>query len=265
MATPGVDPRQHCLQVGAVRLPQRTQPAGQVGLLGQEDPAKRPAAQLGDEVEPGDDDRTRTLRGSLLNAAAVLADDPAAQARCRELLERFLDDPSSVDPSLSAPALGAGATLGDVALHERLVAAFASTSNPQDRERILRSLARFRDPEALGRTLELSLSGAVRTQDAPYLLGECLANRDNAAQAWAFVAGHWDEINEWFPANSIPRLVGGIRSVRDRPLAGEIAAFLTAHPVPQGEMQVRQHLERMWVTVALAEREADALGAALTS
>ncbi|HLM64969.1 MAG TPA: M1 family metallopeptidase [Acidimicrobiales bacterium] len=229
------------------------------GLIG---PARR---RLGDEVAPGDDDRTRTLRGSLLNAAAVLAEEPAAQARCRGLLDRFLDDPSGVEPSLSAPALGASATLGDVALHERLVAAFTSASNPQDRERILRSLARFRDREALGRTVELSLSGAVRTQDAPYLLGECLANRDNAAQAWAFVAAHWDEINDRFPANSIPRLVGGIRSVRDRALAGEIVAFLTAHPVPQGEMQVRQHLERMWVTVALAEREADALATALTS
>src|ERR687897_92929 len=44
----------------------------------------RPArARLGDEVRPEDDDRTRTLRGLLLNAAAVLADDADAQARAR--------------------------------------------------------------------------------------------------------------------------------------------------------------------------------------
>ncbi|HEY8526811.1 MAG TPA: M1 family metallopeptidase [Acidimicrobiales bacterium] len=216
-------------------------------------------ARLGDACRDGDDDRTRTLRGTLLNAAAVLADDQAAQARARELLDGFLADPASVDPSLSAPALSACATLGDVALHDRLVERFGATDNPQDRERILRSLARFRDPAALARTLELSLSGRVRTQDAPYLLSEALANRDNAAAAWAFVSGRWDEITERFPDNSIPRLVGGIRSVRDRGLAEQIAAFLADHPVPQGELQVRQHLERMWVTVGLAEREADRL------
>jgi aminopeptidase N len=219
-------------------------------------------ARLGDAAAEGDDDRTRTLRGSLLQAAAVLADDPAAQERCRELLDAFLADPASVDPSLSAPALTASTTLGDVALHERLVERFGAVENPQDRERILRSLARFRDPAALARTLDLSLSGSVRTQDDPYLLAETVANRDNAAVAWAFVSGRWDEIAERFPDNSIPRLVGGIRSVRDRGLAGEIVAFLDEHPIPQGEMQVRQHVERMWVTVALAEREAGRLSEA---
>jgi puromycin-sensitive aminopeptidase len=215
--------------------------------------------RLGDAAADGEDDRTRTLRGTLLQAAAVLADNPAAQARCRDLLDAFLADPASVDPSLSSAALAASTTLGDVALHERLVERFGAAENPQDRERILRSLARFRDPDALARTLELSLSGSVRTQDAPYLLGETLANRDNGAAAWAFVSGRWDEVNERFPDNSIPRLIGGIRSLRDRGLAGEVAAFLDEHPIPQGALQVRQHIERMWVTVALAEREAGRL------
>jgi puromycin-sensitive aminopeptidase len=222
-------------------------------------------ARLGDEVRPDDDDRTKTLRGLLLNTAAVLAGDPEATSRATELLGRFLAGPGSVDPSLSAPALTAAATLGDVALHERLVERFEAADNPQDRERVLRSFARFRDPAALARTLELPLSGKVRTQDAPYLLAETLANRDNAAAAWAFVAGNWDAVNERFPSNSIPRLVGGIRSIRDRALADEVVAFLAAHPVPQGEMQVRQHIERMQVTVALAERQSAPLAAHLTS
>jgi puromycin-sensitive aminopeptidase len=111
----------------------------------------------------------------------------------------------------------------------------------------------------------LALSGDVRTQDAPYLLGETLTNRDNGATAWAFVAANWAEIERRFPANSLSRLVGGIRSVRDRALADQVVAFLAEHPIPQGELQVRQHIERMWVTVALAEREAERLPSALTS
>ena len=221
-------------------------------------------ARLGDEVRPEDDDRTRTLRGLLLNAAAVLADDHDAQVRARQLLDRFLADPASVDPSLSAPALTAAATMGDIDLHDRLTERFTETDNPQDRERILRSFARFRDPDCLARTLELTLSGRVRSQDAPYLLAEAVANRDNAPAAWSFVASNWSAINERFPSNSIPRLVGGIRSIRDATLAGEVEAFLADNPVPQGEMQVRQHLERMRVTVALAERESARLPAVLT-
>jgi len=222
-------------------------------------------AELGADAHAGDDDRTRTLRGVLLQTAALLGDDGAARERAAELLDRFLAHPPSVDPSLASPALAVCATLGDLATHERLADAFRSAVNPQDRQRLQLSLTRFRDAEALQRTLDLTLSGDVRTQDAPYLLGETLANRDNGERAWRFVAAHWDDIEGRFPANSLARLVGGIRSVRDRRLADEIAAFLAEHPIPQGDKQVRQHVERMGVTVALAEREAGRLTRALVS
>jgi puromycin-sensitive aminopeptidase len=213
-------------------------------------------AELGAEARPGEDDRTRTLRGQLLSAAALLADDDAARRRAADLLERFMAHPPSVDPSLASPALAVCATLGDVALHERLVDRFRNAENPQDRERVLLSLSRFRDPAALARTLELSLSGDVRTQDAPYLLREAIANRDNGPAAWDFVAENWAEIEKRFPANSLSRLVGGVRALRDRAVADRVVGFLAEHPIPQGELQVRQHVERMWVTVALAERVA---------
>ena len=213
-------------------------------------------ADLGAEARPGEDDRTRTLRGQLLAAAALLGDDDAARRRATELLDQFLAHPPSVDPSLASAALSVSATLGDVALHERLVERFRTAENPQDRERVLVSLARFRDPAALVRTLDLSLSGDVRTQDAPYLLRETVANRDNGPAAWDFVAEHWPEIEKRFPANSLSRLVGGIRALKDRAVADRVVGFLAEHPIPQGELQIRQHIERMWVTVELAERVA---------
>ena len=45
-----------------------------------------------------------------------------------------------------------------------------------------------------------------------------------------------------------------VPALTDRTLARRIAAFLAAHPLAQGELVVRQHLERMWVSVALADR-----------
>ena len=213
-------------------------------------------ARLGPDVGlGGDDDRTRSLRGLLLQTAALLGDDGAARDRSAELLDVYLADPGGVDPSLAAAALVVAATLGDEALHDRLVERFRASDNPQDRERLLLALSRFREPACLQRTLDMALSGAVRTQDAPYLLRETLTNRDNAGAAFAFITERWPEITGRFPANSIPRLVSGIRAVRDRALAERAAAFLAEHPVPQGAQQIRQHIERMWVTVALAERE----------
>ena len=249
---------------------------GQLDRLVEDDAAQRlhtraatlvgPArARLGPDPSPeGDDDRTRSLRGLLLQAAALLGDDGAARERSAELLDAYVTDPAGVDPSLAAAALVVSATLGDEALHDRLVERFRATDNPQDRERLLLALSRFRKPACLRRTLDLALSGAVRTQDAPYLLLETLTNRDNAAAAFAFIAERWSEITERFPANSIPRLVSGIRSVRDRALAEQVVAFLADHPIPQGAQQIRQHIERMWVTVGLAERESARFAAYLS-
>jgi puromycin-sensitive aminopeptidase len=222
-------------------------------------------ARLGRDAGPdGDDDRTRSLRGLLLQTAALLGDDGAARERSTQLLDAYLADPGGVDPSLAAAALVVSATFGDEALHERLVERFRAADNPQDRERLLLALSRFREPACLQRTLDMALSGAVRTQDAPYLLRETLTNRDNAEVALAFVTERWPDITGRFPANSIPRLVSGIRTVQDRTLADRAAAFLADHPVPQGAQQIRQHIERMWVTVALAERESGRFTAALS-
>ena len=195
--------------------------SGRIGMLA--DPAR---TRLGDVVRPDDDDRTKSLRGLLLNTAAVLADDPAAGHHCRALLDRFLADPASVEPSLSAPALTAAATLGDVALHETLVAAFEAASNPQDRERILRSLSRFRHPAALARTLDLTLSGSVRTQDAPFVLAEATANRDNAAAAGPSSPRTGTRSTSGSRPTASPRMLGGIRSIRDQALAAR------GHDVP---------------------------------
>ena len=91
----------------------------------------------------------------------------------------------------------------------------------------------------------------MRTQNAPFLIGSCIANRDNGALAWRLVHERWDEMNERFPSNSIVRMLSGIRSVNDPALAAAIEAFLAEHPVPQGEKSLQQHLERMRVSVRL--------------
>ena len=116
----------------------------------------------------------------------------------------------------------------------------------------------------MARTLELAFSSDVRTQDAPYLLRDTIANRDNGAAAWAYVASHWAEANERFPSNSIARMLSGVRTLREPAIAHHVESFLAEHPIPQGDQQIRQHVERMWVTVTLATRESDRFPATLT-
>jgi len=125
------------------------------------------------------------------------------------------------------------------------------------------ALADARDPALVLRFCELCLTDEVRSQDALFLLARALRNRYAAAEVWAFLTERWDEITTRFPSSTVPRLIDGIRGVSDRELATSIAAFLAEHPIKQGTKPVQQHLERMWVTVALADRVRRELGAAL--
>ena len=100
----------------------------------------------------------------------------------------------------------------------------------------------------------------VRTQNAPYLLGAAMAHRNHGYLAWQVVRDRWDELNKKFPQNSIPRMVGGIRSLSTPVVAEEIRSFFAQHPIPQGQLTLEQHLEKMTVNVELRAREGSRIG-----
>jgi puromycin-sensitive aminopeptidase len=139
------------------------------------------------------------------------------------------------------------------------VSEFRAADTPQAEQRFLNALIEFPDRELFDRTLELART-EVRSQNAPFLLMGAMHHLDHGAAAWQYVSGHWDELTAKFPENSIPRLVGGIRSLSTAELADEVDAFLDAHPIPQGTLTVAQHRERMRINVALRAREGKRLG-----
>ena len=153
----------------------------------------------------------------------------------RELFERYCADSTSVEANVAAAVVRATAATAGAAEIDTIIERFQNGDTPQEELRFLYALAEVRDPEQMARVLELAMTPAVRTQNAPFLIGSCIANRDNGALAWKLVHERWDEMNERFPSNSIVRMLSGIRSVNDPALAADIEAFTAEHPVPQAE------------------------------
>jgi puromycin-sensitive aminopeptidase len=206
------------------------------------------------EPAPGESDRDRELRGALIGAAVTLAGDPDAEAKVRALFAQLRTAPEAVEANIAGAivrAVGSVATAEDI---DSLIDGFRTATTPQEEQRFLFALAEVRDPKLFARVLELAMSTEVRTQNAPYLLGVCMANRDNGAAAWEAIRDAWDALNERFPSNSIDRMLNGIRAVSDPAQAADIEAFLAEHPVLQAKQTIAQHVERMRVTVALRER-----------
>jgi len=217
---------------------------------------------VGHEPADGEAPLTRELRGLLLRTAANVGEHEPSIQRGRELLSAYLADEQAVDPDLAAAAVAIVAAHGDEQDYESYLARHRSPSTPQEEQRFLYALAGFDDEALMDRTLRLSLD-EVRNQSGPFVVLLALGNRARGPQAWRFVRQNWEKMVERFPSNLVPRLLGGVRTFVDPTLAADVEAFLSEHPVPQGTLTVAQHLDRMRVNVALAQREAEPLAAAL--
>jgi len=221
-------------------------------------------------LEPGGDetDRDRELRGVLVEALGVLADDGATKERARGVLARAGADAGAddapLDPSVLAASIAIVAATGDADDFDGFVRRMTDASTPQEELRYLYALCGFTDATLMARLLAMTITDEIRTQNAPYVIARAMGNRDQGALAWAFVTDHWDELNERFPSNSIVRMLSGIRTLTRPEVADSVYAFFETHEVPQGDKQLAQHLERLEVGVALRARDAEAFAHHLT-
>ncbi len=205
---------------------------------------------------PVDDDRTRQLRGDLIRAMGVLADNREIQEEAQRTVAEGRRNPELVDAAVLAAALSVASSIGDQADFDDFLAASRQAGTPQEEVRYLMALAEFPDVDLVSQLFPAILANEVRTQNAPFWLGRAITNRTCGAAVWEFVKDHWQELNELFPTGSIVRMVSGITTLTEADQVGDTAAFFADHPVPQGATTLGQILERQRVGAALKAREA---------
>jgi puromycin-sensitive aminopeptidase len=220
-------------------------------------------ADLGDPVEGGESDLTGKLRGLATGALAVLGGDQPTVERCRQLYDASIAAPGSVHPELVAAATSVVAATGGVEDFDRLFDAYKNASTPQEQLRHLFALAEFDDEALVLRTCELCFDDDVKTQNAPFVLRGCIANRRHGAAAWTFVRQRWDEATAAFPDNSIVRMVDSVKLLTEQSVVADVQGFFAEHPIPQAVKTLNQILERQRVNAATRLREQDRLAAAL--
>jgi puromycin-sensitive aminopeptidase len=151
-----------------------------------------PAAELlGWEPEPGEDELTRQLRGDLRRALGTLGADREVQERARVMYARHLEDETAVDANVLPAVIAVLAASGGEREYADFLQRFKTARTPQEEQRYLYALAGFRQPELLRQTLDRSLNGEVRSQDAPFLIRSLLVSVYGRGLAWEFVKQHW--------------------------------------------------------------------------
>ena len=216
-------------------------------------------ATLGWSPRPGDDDLTRQLRGDVLRAFGTVADDAATQARAAELYETARKDPTAVDQNVLPALIAILAYTGDGRRYDEFLARFRSAATPQEEQRYLYALASFRQPDLTRQTLERTVSGEIRTQDAPFVARSVLVNVYVRELAWQFIKERWDTMDRLYPKHGLRRMCEGVTALATPTLEDDVHRFFAERKIDLGGKTLAQYLEQLRIAVTLRQREAEAL------
>jgi puromycin-sensitive aminopeptidase len=227
---------------------------------------------LGFEAQPGEPERTPTLRSLAINLMGTVGDDAGVRAEAARLFDASPLGGGDGDP---IPADVESATLAVVAQllrpgdYDALLARYRAASTPQEEMRSLNALSAFPDIALAMRTFDLAMT-EVRSQNGWMVITGLLANPVAGQAAWGRVSESWDAMLERFPKNAHARIAEAIPALcGDAGFAAKVVQFLNEHPLASGPRRVAQSVERLGVNVAFAARErdglADSLGAVIAS
>jgi len=188
------------------------------------------------------------LRGTLFEMLGE-ARDPAVLLQAQQLAARVYavsnKKDKTLDSALSDSAVLISAANGDSALYDKLLAVSKNSGDPDEQTEALRTLAHFRDPALVQRTLNYAVSGEVRNQDSGAVLDALLHNRETRDQAWDYIRANWEKVHAQLTVSSGANLVattGFFCSVRQR---DEVIDFFSTHKVEASERTLAKAIDSM--------------------
>jgi aminopeptidase N len=199
---------------------------------------------LGWAVRSGDSDEQKAVRASLLSILGRTG-DPHAVATARELAQRYIKDPASVEGTLVGPAFATAAAQGDTSLYEEISAALPKARSTGEYNTYLIALAQFSQANLAARTIALVDAGKVRQQEYPLLFGVLLANTHIQDAAWAYLKEHWSDLAEKVTSFGGRGAVSALGAFCSEEKRADVAQFFQQHPAPGAQRTVNQSLERI--------------------
>jgi puromycin-sensitive aminopeptidase len=221
--------------------------------------------ELGWDPQPGENELMRQLRGELLAAIGKLGNDPDIQRQAADRYARYTAEPASIDPNVVPALVSVLAYTGDQARYEDFSARYKAATTPQEERRYLFSLAGFRSPALLARTLSRTIDGDIRTQDAPFLVSAILGSVYGRELAWDFVKTNWDRMDRLFPKQGLRRMCGGIVGLATPELERDVREFFASRKIDLGGKTLEQYLEQLRIAVSFRERAGTGLSRELVS
>jgi puromycin-sensitive aminopeptidase len=212
----------------------------------------------------------RQVRGMVISLLATIGNHAETHQIATGLVGLLHANELSVDGNLHAPLLAGAAANGSRHKFNEFVECLKKASTPQEEEVYRHALVKFRDPEVVDELLSIlkasmSLKGSknsrqnavtIRSQDAPTLIAELMANRDHAPKVWSFIKENWRQMLQVYAPRAVTQVCQGATTLVSEEMSTEAKALLLDEPeLREGrEKALDQHLEQLEINrrVALA-------------
>ena len=225
--------------------------------------------KIGRERKPEEGDDTSLLRASLLVALANLGEDTKTLEYGRKIFEAERAGEAEPDPDIFSGVLDIIAAHATPEEFDSLLKRALDPIDPLDQKRHLNALARIRDLGYAEKLYGLSLD-AIRSQDAPFLLGALLSSRELGVRTWKFISENYGAISKRFPDNALDRMLSGIGGLAcspenaDKVSVEEIISFIQENVRGGRRRLAGQNLERLIVNRTLSAHLSDKMATYLT-
>ena len=187
------------------------------------------------KASDSDSPEKKELRAALFGALGTIGEDPGVISEAKEIAQKYLSDPSSVEPTLAQTAIGVAALHGDAAFFDQLQKTYESSTNPQVQEGALRMLALFKDPALERRALDYTVSNKVRNQDAAIEFLIMLRGQETRDEAWKYIQQNWDKVKAQLTTSMGAYLVGATGSFCSTQARDQVVGFFSTHKVPASD------------------------------
>lgn len=194
--------------------------------------------RLGWEEKPGETAEDTQLRGMLATALARAGDQKAIEEG-KARFARYVQDPSSVPPSMIDFVTGTAGRHADKATYEALAARAASAPTSEERNRLKRALASALDPQLAERTLQSLLLPQTPPDLVPYIIGGVAG--EHLDQAWNFAIANREALLSNMEALGRNSLFASIVASSSNPAHAEMMeAYMRKNFGPDGVVEAER-------------------------
>jgi len=202
--------------------------------------------RLGWDSQKNEKHTDALLRSFVITALGKLGDKEILN-EAKKRFNKFLKNKNSLPADLQEPVFVLVAWQGNEKTYNKLLSLYKKSTLQEEKIRFLIAMCNFKQKNLLLKTLTLSLTPEVRSQNIRVPIMGVSANIYGSDILWSWLKNNWKKLVRRFGVGNplANRIVASIGSVIDDKQEKDVRKFFKKMPLPGTERVIEQTLERV--------------------